>query len=155
MKSMALDAIPVVGGIKAAEEVIVGEDYFTKQKIPNWAKGLMITGGLLGAGGITKMVLKRFGKTAPKVARALDDIGKVDTLYDQTLKEMRDLKKVTPTDIGHELRRQFVDVSGNLKAKLLKTGNEGKRVVMRHDLIAGASTKAMKEYDEVSELIKP
>lgn len=188
MKSMALDSIPIVGGIKSAQEVYTGKDYFTEEPIPLWAKGLMIGGGLLGAGGVAKMILKRVGKKAPiiaktvaqkladhkkefgimptketingwwleeakKIPKELDAVSKVDAMYDQTLKEMKDLKKVTPSDIGHELRRQFIDVSGNLKAKLLKKGSEGKRVVMRHDLIAGASPKAMKEYDDASKQI--
>jgi len=47
------------------------------------------------------------------------------------------------------LVRGFIDVSGNIKSKLTKLGNDGKRAAMQRDALAGAHSKALKILDTV------
>ncbi|HEC64469.1 MAG TPA: hypothetical protein ENI23_04165 [bacterium] len=57
----------------------------------------------------------------------------------------RQQKAATPIKIARATKRTLVDVSGNVKTKLLKQGGaEGKRVVINHDLVAGAHAHAIR-----------
>jgi hypothetical protein len=62
-------------------------------------------------------------------------------------------RKLTKDKAWKSFVKGFVDVSGNLQAKLSKLGNDGKRVVMRQNAIAGASTKGTKEANVAKKLI--
>lgn len=65
----------------------------------------------------------------------------------------RQIKRNTPAKVYKALKGAVVDVSGNVKKDLLKKGPEGKKAVMQRDLIAGASTKALKDVDEATNKI--
>jgi hypothetical protein len=73
---------------------------------------------------------------------------KVDELYDkqnaykrEELSIKRRSKKAREAFV-----RGFVDVSGNIKKLLASMGNDGKRVAMMRDLIAGASSKSLDDF---------
>ena len=78
------------------------------------------------------------------------DAKKVAEMYDRAEAESMARKKVTPKKIFDWLNRKIVDVSGNTKAALAKTGDAGKKAVMKHDVIAGAHTKAIIDYNNVA-----
>lgn len=59
-------------------------------------------------------------------------------------------KAFSPKRLFQTLKRRIVDVAGNVKSALLKEGEAGRAVVMNHDLIAGAHTKAIIEYNNVA-----
>lgn len=77
----------------------------------------------------------------------------VDEMYNRADKALKDLNKKSFSKIYKKLKTEWVDVSGNLKNELLKKGDAGKEVVMRHDLIAGSPAKALQEYDIASHKI--
>jgi hypothetical protein len=76
------------------------------------------------------------------------DAQKVQQMYEKADKELEKAKKLTAKKIYREVKRQVVDVSGNIKNELFKLGDEGKKVVIRHDLIAGANSKAIAKAEE-------
>ncbi len=63
-------------------------------------------------------------------------------------------RKFSPKSVKESLKRNIVDVSGNIKKKLLREGNLGKEAVMNHDLIAGASAKSTYESEAVKRAVK-
>jgi hypothetical protein len=69
----------------------------------------------------------------------------VEAMYDEAGKVT-----VPKANLYKELKRKFVDVSGNVKSALLKQGELGKQAVIHHDLIAGANPAAMVEYNELA-----
>jgi hypothetical protein len=74
-----------------------------------------------------------------------EQAAKVEEMYQQAEKELKDLRKLSWNRIKRGLRRAFVDMSGNVKAELLKRGQLGKDAVIRKDLVRGASTKAKED----------
>lgn len=76
--SLALDALPIVGTVKAAQELITGKDLVTGEKVPKWAAaaglglGLIPAGRLIGGVG-TRLATKAVGssmlRAAPKLVR--------------------------------------------------------------------------------------
>ena len=57
----------------------------------------------------------------------------------------RQQRATTPIKIAQATKRSFVDVSGNIKKKLIKQGGaEGKKVVINHDLVAGSHAHAIR-----------
>jgi hypothetical protein len=79
----------------------------------------------------------------------VDPIEKPKTTWQETMDKSRaeslKKRKLTKDKVWKSFVRGFVDVSGNLQKKLSALGNDGKRVVMRQNAIAGASTKGTKE----------
>ncbi|KKL67441.1 hypothetical protein LCGC14_2134950, partial [marine sediment metagenome] len=88
---------------------------------------------------------------APKVLPL--EAQKVEDMYNKATIAAKELKKKSKPSIKQTLKRAVVDVSGNVKKKLSKQGEEGQKAIMRHDLIAGAHTKAMKIVDDKSKII--
>ncbi len=72
---------------------------------------------------------------------------KVEEMYNRATKEALKVKK---TDIIKTLRRTLIDVSGNVKKRLLRQGELGKKAVMHKDLISGASSKANQNFHDAS-----
>lgn len=83
-----------------------------------------------------------------------DEAFKVEEMYNRADKAIKELHKKSFKKTYKFLKTQTVDVAGNLKKELLtKHGDMGKQVVMHHDLIAGASTKAMRDFKLASDRI--
>jgi len=78
---------------------------------------------------------------------------KVEEMYERADKTSKELHKKTLGKAYKSLKTQTIDVAGNLKKTLLQQGEEGKRIVVNHDLIAGASTKSMRDFQLVSDKI--
>jgi len=83
----------------------------------------------------------------PKVVTGAD---KVEQMYDESLDASKQFGKATPKELYRELKTKMVDTSGNVKADLLKQGDLGKAAVINHDLIAGATPKALAEYEAIA-----
>ena len=77
----------------------------------------------------------------------------VEAMYNESAKASKALREVNARAVYHGLKKAVVDVSGNLKKKLYGMGDEGKKVIMRHDLIAGARSKAIQEIKKESDQI--
>ncbi len=105
-----------------------------------------VKGGLTGETGAVGLQPKE----KPQFTK---DAQKVEEMYDRADKASNELHKKSFSKIYKKLKTELVDVSGNLKTELLKQGDYGKEVVMRHDLIAGASTKALNEFQVASDKI--
>jgi len=75
-----------------------------------------------------------------------------DTI-EQSEKLSKIKRKITKTKIIKFLKRNIIDESANIKDFLYSLGDAGKKVVMHHDLIAGASAKAVKKINEFTESI--
>jgi len=60
-------------------------------------------------------------------------------------------RKWSISRILKELNKGILDVSGNIKRKLLSMGPEGTKAVREHDLIAGASSNALRLVNEANE----
>ena len=76
----------------------------------------------------------------------------------ETFKRQREvakkMRKVTPSKIRKSFVRQFVDRSGNVERKLLKDfGDEGKKVVMKHNFNRGASAEALRKTKDAQKRI--
>jgi hypothetical protein len=75
----------------------------------------------------------------------------------EDIKKMRkssaEKRKTSIKQIAKELNKAVIDVSGNLKRKALKAGPEGKKVIMRHDLIAGAHSAAIRNVNKATDAI--
>jgi hypothetical protein len=72
----------------------------------------------------------------------------VQKMYERSFAESKKQHKLSFRKIKNSLVRATVDVSGNIKRQLLKrAGKEGEKVIMEHDLIAGASSKAVKDFN--------
>lgn len=99
-----------------------------------------------------KLLTKGFGK--PKdVFEPLSGADEVTAMYDRATEASKNLHRKTISQLYSEFKLKTIDVSGNVKAKLLKQGDAGKEVVMRHDLIAGAKSKALQDIDLASKNI--
>jgi len=73
--------------------------------------------------------------------------GKVEWMYLETQRQLKEKRTPTFKKAIQEAKRSVVDTSGNIKRKLLKDlGEEGKQVVIQHDLIAGTSAKAERVF---------
>ena len=74
--------------------------------------------------------------------------------YDKQRAEIRDLSKPSVKKAREYLATKIVDASANVKNRLLKEGGEaGKRAVIYHDLVRGASARAALESNKVSNKI--
>lgn len=73
-------------------------------------------------------------------------VAEVEAMFEEADKAAKVAHKKSKIKTYHALKRALVDVSGNLKTAALKLGEEGKQVVMHHDLIAGAGSKATKDF---------
>jgi hypothetical protein len=87
--------------------------------------------------------------TTPKISGA----EKVEVMYNRTLEARKQLGKTSPKKIMDAFKAKWVDVSGNVKRDLLKHGDLGKKAVIQHDLIAGATPKAIHDYEALVEPI--
>jgi hypothetical protein len=78
-------------------------------------------------------------------------IDKPKLSWQETMDESRSVslekRKLTKSKVWKAFVKGFVDVSGNLQAKMSALGNDGKRVVMRQNAMGGASTKGSNEAD--------
>jgi N12 class adenine-specific DNA methylase len=61
--------------------------------------------------------------------------------------KMKVLKKRDWMKLKRQLKRGVVDVSGNIKPKLMAAGDPGKMAVISHDLSAGSSSYAEMQYE--------
>lgn len=78
----------------------------------------------------------------------------VEKMYDATDIELEKLDKPSVVAAYHGLKRAMIDVSGNVKKRLVKEGGQtGKEAVIRHDLIRGAGPKAERLINEASDKI--
>lgn len=78
------------------------------------------------------------------------DAKKAWDVFKENQEASRNLNKTSPKKIYEAIKRNTVDVSGNLKKAVLKHDEIGKKVVMHHDLIAGAHSKAIREVNEAT-----
>jgi len=77
------------------------------------------------------------------------DAGKVEWMYHETDRAIKEKTKPTFKKAFAWSKRAFVDTSGNIKKALIKDlGPLGKEAVVQHDLLAGASAKAQRMYEE-------
>ncbi len=115
--------------------------------------------------------VKRDSKEANLLARILQDetggitLPQKDPIYtgkaakvQNVTKQAKELSKQQsrklPKSILKSAKRQFIDTSGNVKAKVLREGGaEGKKVVINHDLLRGAHTKAMQDSNKAIEKV--
>jgi len=87
---------------------------------------------------------------------ATDDVQKVERVLNASEAESKRIyKQDRSVKKAYEaLKRATVDVSGNIKSKLLKlAGDEGRSAVIAHDLTRGAKAKAGRIIDEASKEI--
>ena len=77
----------------------------------------------------------------------------VAAMYERSEALSAKQKAFSPKRLFQTLKRRVVDVSGNIKSELAKQGNAGKQVVINHDLIAGAHTKAIIDYNNVAKKV--
>lgn len=90
------------------------------------------------------------GKGGTGIAYESDGAKNVAAMFDRSEALSAKQKAFSPKRLFQSLKRRVVDVSGNVKTALLKEGDAGKAVVMNHDLIAGAHTKAIIDYNNVA-----
>lgn len=74
-------------------------------------------------------------------------------MYKGAIKSSRDIKRPTFHKAITSLKRKVVDVSGNYKTALRKGGKEARDVVRDHELSAGATAHATREYDKTAKKI--
>ncbi len=78
------------------------------------------------------------------------DAGKAWDIFEKSQKESHAMSKTKAGDVYKTLKRNIVDVAGNVKAELRKQGKVGEKAVMHQELIAGAHSKAMADFNAVS-----
>lgn len=76
------------------------------------------------------------------------DAGKVLDMYERAEAMSKEVRKTTLRRLRKLLVRWFVDTTGNFKRALEKAGRAGLKVIIKHDLVAGARSKAIKMYNE-------
>jgi hypothetical protein len=82
------------------------------------------------------------------------DTGKVEWMYLETSRQLKERKKPSFKKAFKGAKRAFVDTSGNVKKELIKDlGPLGKEAAIQHDLIAGANAKAERLFEEASKKI--
>lgn len=74
----------------------------------------------------------------------------VAAMYERSEALSAKQRATSPKKIFDTLKRRVVDVSGNVKSALNKAGDAGKEVVINHDLIAGAHTKAIIDFNNAA-----
>ncbi|MHA2039892.1 MAG: hypothetical protein ACW98X_26045, partial [Promethearchaeota archaeon] len=101
----------------------------------------------------------RIQQTAPPDAIATPpptnlpgDAERFRAAFNQSKAEFEAVNKTTAKGIYEATKRNLVDVSGNLKKKLLKS-DQGKQSVIKHDLIAGAGPRSTLLFNEKRALI--
>lgn len=105
-----------------------------------------------------EIVGRKLGEKRGEVTLREDEafVGKKVPVWED-IKKMRqsskEKRKVSIRKVAKELNKAVIDVSGNLKRKVLKSGPEGKRVIMRHDLIAGAHSAAIRNVNKATDAI--
>lgn len=103
---------------------------------------------------VAKKLAEEKGEITVREAKAFE--GKKVPVWED-IKKMRESsaqkKKTTFKQVAKELNKATIDVSGNLKRRALKAGPEGKKVVMRHDLIAGAHSAAIRKINKATEAV--
>lgn len=86
--------------------------------------------------------------TGPQLPKPKDPLAaRVHDVFEQADTELAAKRATTPGKIKAWMRRQFVDVSGNVKAELENQGILGKDAVLKHDLALGSSDKAQLEWN--------
>jgi len=71
----------------------------------------------------------------------------------RSAERLKSLKKTNYPRLYRTLKRGVVDVSGNIKPRMLKAGEPGKVAVIRHDLSAGATPWAQRQFEEATDRI--
>ncbi len=95
--------------------------------------------GAIGRENITESV-KKAAKANPEASKAL-------RIHEITSAEVKQQKTFTFEKFRKTFTNKIIDVSGTLKRKLVEQGGDsGKRVVIQHDVIAGASSEAKRQY---------
>lgn len=82
------------------------------------------------------------------------DTGKVEWMFLETERQLKEKRKPSFQKAFKATKRALVDTSGNVKKELIKNlGPLGKEATIHHDLIAGASAKAERLFEEASKEI--
>ena len=81
------------------------------------------------------------------------DAKKAWNVFKENQEASRDLGKTSPKKLYASAKRNFIDVSGNIKKELLKRDKAGKKAIMHHDLLAGAHSKAIRELNDATDAI--
>ena len=136
-----LKVVPIGFGGKIAKDV----GFVTKKYLPKTYEFFTKARSL---GGIAK---EGVPSEVPSIAAQETDAAKVESMYDRTLEANQKLGKTTPSQVYKAVKSKFVDTSGNIKSELLKQGDIGKTAVARHDLVAGATSKAVQDFEAVAE----
>lgn len=73
----------------------------------------------------------------------------VDAIYEEqkAFKKEKGSLSNKVKSVLKSLNTSLIDVSGNLKGKLAQFGNDGKRVTIMHDLMAGSGSKAADDFN--------
>ncbi len=88
-----------------------------------------------------------------RVGTPLENADKVMKMHLDTDKALEDLSKFKAKQLYRKVKRGIVDVSGNIKAELMKFGPQGKAAVINHDLTAGATSWAEVLHNEAVDKI--
>lgn len=80
-------------------------------------------------------------------------VAAVEAMYDKADEELGKLRRPGGLDFMKKLRRSVVDVSGNVKADLMKAGPQGREAAIRLDLSRGANAKSKAIYEREAENI--
>ena len=114
------------------------------------AGGLKILGASKTARRPGGVFTKLFSENT-EISQAAKDVG---AMYDLTKEEMSKIGKVTLNKVKAALVRGGVDVSGNIKKAVMKADPTfGKEMVMRRELVAGASSRASNMIEEYRGMI--
>jgi hypothetical protein len=98
--------------------------------------------------------VKRFMQNQEKkLGKPKDNAVAVLEMHLRSAERLKQLKKRDYPRLYRALKRGVVDVSGNIKPRMLKAGEPGKVAVMSHDLSAGATTYAQRQFEEAVEKI--
>lgn len=110
--------------------------------------------GALGfiAGKISKNTKKLWQRFRAQVLKD-PDAKNVLEMYERAEALSKEIHGLSLKRLKKLLVRRFIDTSGNLKRALEKFGNAGLKVIIKHDLIAGARSKAIKLYNDKFNII--
>ena len=108
---------------------------------------------ILGKGLSGEEGFARFSRDKIEKPKFTGKAAKVEQMYDRATIASQAKYKTTVSNVHREMKRQVVDVSGNLKKKLMKLGDLGERVKIRRNLIAGSSAKASRYIEKAHKKI--
>jgi hypothetical protein len=88
-----------------------------------------------------------------KLGTPKENAEKVLNQYFDDKEKWNDVRRQDRRKLKRILKRGIVDVSGNIKPELMKFGKPGKSTVINHDLIAGATTHGVAQYEQWADKI--